>query len=44
MFAVSNSELETGRPDAAYDELKFVSKEAEQFLAGILDGLTDSAY
>jgi glutamine synthetase len=43
IFAVDDSELQTGRADAAYDDLKFISKEAEQFLAGILDGLTDSA-
>ncbi|KAI0028165.1 hypothetical protein K488DRAFT_80816 [Vararia minispora EC-137] len=42
LFAVSDSELKAGRLDAAFDELKFISKEAEQFLAGILDGLTDS--
>ena len=42
-FAVSDEELKSGRADAAYDELKFISETAEYFLAGILDGLTDSA-
>ena len=41
-FAVSDEELRNGRSGAAYDELKFISEVAEQFLAGVLDGLTDS--
>lgn len=30
-----------GREDAKYDDTKFISKVAEQFLAGLLDGLPD---
>ncbi|KAF8507904.1 hypothetical protein BU17DRAFT_57077 [Hysterangium stoloniferum] len=41
LFAVSDSELKTGRKGAANDETKFLSLEGEHFLAGILDGLTD---
>lgn len=42
MFAVSESELKTGRTNAANDDTKFISQEAEWFLAGVLDGLPDS--
>jgi hypothetical protein len=41
IFAVADSELERGRTDAAYNETKHISQEAEYFLAGVLDGLTD---
>ncbi|RPD66415.1 glutamine synthetase/guanido kinase [Lentinus tigrinus ALCF2SS1-7] len=41
LFAVSDSELKTGRADAQYEDTKFLSKEGEWFLAGILDGLPD---
>ncbi|GJE90789.1 glutamine synthetase [Phanerochaete sordida] len=41
VFAVSESELKNGREGAANSETKFISKEAEWFLAGILDGLPD---
>jgi hypothetical protein len=41
IFAINDSERESGRVDAAYDELKFISDTAEKFLAGVLDGLTD---
>lgn len=41
VFAVSESELKSGRPGAANEETKFISQEAEWFLAGILDGLPD---
>jgi len=41
LFAVKNSELKNGREGAANQDTKFISKEAEEFLAGILDGLTD---
>lgn len=40
-FAVSEAERETGRADAAYKDTKFISQEAEWFLAGILDGIAD---
>ncbi|KAF8809026.1 glutamine synthetase/guanido kinase [Phlegmacium glaucopus] len=41
IFAVSDSELETGRAKAANDDTKFISQEAEWFLAGVLDGIAD---
>ena len=40
-FAVSDSELKLGRSGAAYDDTKFMSQEAEWFLAGILHGIAD---
>jgi glutamine synthetase len=41
VLAVSDSELQGGRSDAAYEDTKFISKEAEEFLSGILDGIAD---
>ncbi|KAI0797596.1 hypothetical protein C8Q75DRAFT_9550 [Abortiporus biennis] len=42
LFAVTEQDLKNGgRSDAAYDDTKFISQEAEWFLAGILDGLPD---
>ncbi|KAJ3918090.1 hypothetical protein F5877DRAFT_79326 [Lentinula edodes] len=41
IFAVCEAELLTGRPGAANDDVKFLSEEAEHFLAGILDGIAD---
>lgn len=41
IFAVSDSELKTGRENAAYKDTKFISQEAEWFLAGVLDGIAD---
>ncbi|KAL6305310.1 hypothetical protein BKA93DRAFT_731222 [Sparassis latifolia] len=41
LFAVSESELQAGRADAANDDTKFLSQEGEWFLAGVLDGLPD---
>ncbi|KAE9409456.1 glutamine synthetase/guanido kinase [Gymnopus androsaceus JB14] len=41
IFAVSDAELSTGRSGAANDDVKFLSEEAEHFLAGILDGIAD---
>ncbi|KAJ3760328.1 hypothetical protein EV361DRAFT_904352 [Lentinula raphanica] len=41
IFSVSDSELSTGRPGAANDDVKYLSEEAEHFLAGILDGIAD---
>ncbi|KIP12283.1 hypothetical protein PHLGIDRAFT_98208 [Phlebiopsis gigantea 11061_1 CR5-6] len=43
IFAVSDAELKTGRQDAANDETKFISQEAEWFLAGLLEGLPDGS-
>ncbi|KZT26380.1 glutamine synthetase/guanido kinase [Neolentinus lepideus HHB14362 ss-1] len=40
-FAVSDTELKTGREGAANEDTKFISQEAEYFLAGILDGISD---
>jgi len=41
IFAIKDSELQNGREDAANEDTKFISKEAEEFLAGILEGLPD---
>lgn len=41
MFAVQDSEMENGRPDAQYEDTKWLSQEGEWFLAGILNGLED---
>ncbi|KDR73647.1 hypothetical protein GALMADRAFT_251423 [Galerina marginata CBS 339.88] len=41
IFAVSDAELKAGRADAAYEDTKFISQEAEWFLAGVLDGIAD---
>ncbi|KJA14820.1 hypothetical protein HYPSUDRAFT_48825 [Hypholoma sublateritium FD-334 SS-4] len=41
IFAVSADELKTGRANAANEDTKFISQEAEWFLAGILDGIAD---
>lgn len=41
IFSVDDSEMKTGRPGAAYEDTRFISKHGEQFLAGLLDGLTD---
>jgi glutamine synthetase len=38
---VSEGELETGRTNAGNEDTKFISEEAEFFLAGILDGIAD---
>ncbi|KAG9318541.1 hypothetical protein JVU11DRAFT_632 [Chiua virens] len=38
IFACSDPK---GRPDAAFEDTKFISLYAEQFLAGLLDGLPD---
>jgi glutamine synthetase len=41
IFTVSDSELKSGRVNAANDDTKFISQEAEWFLAGILNGIAD---
>ncbi len=41
IFAVAESERKEGRSDAAFEDTKFVSQQAEWFLAGILDGIAD---
>ncbi|KAF9532224.1 hypothetical protein CPB83DRAFT_847455 [Crepidotus variabilis] len=41
IFAVTDEELKSGRAGAANDDTKFISQEAEWFLAGILDGIAD---
>ena len=40
-IAMSESELKIGRINAANDDTKFISQEAEWFLAGVLDGIAD---
>ncbi len=44
VFAISDEELETGRANARYEDTKFISLEAEWFLAGILDGIADGSF
>jgi glutamine synthetase len=44
IFAVSDADdlqTQTGRADAAFEDSKWLSKEGEWFLAGVLDGLAD---
>ena len=41
IFAVSDGELKSGRANAANADTKFISQEAEWFLAGVLDGIAD---
>jgi len=41
IFSVSEAELQTGRANAANEDTKYISQEAEWFLAGILDGVAD---
>jgi glutamine synthetase len=42
LFAVSDEEAKgEGRANAAYPDTKYISQEAEWFLAGLLDGLPD---
>jgi glutamine synthetase len=40
-FAVSDSDLLQGRRGASYEDTRFISEEAEYFLAGVLEGLAD---
>ena len=44
LFAISEAETKTGRQDVANEETKFISQEAEWFLAGVLDGLPDGKH
>ncbi|KAL7423902.1 hypothetical protein Q5752_001487 [Cryptotrichosporon argae] len=42
IFAVTEAEAKAGgRKGAAYDDVKFISQEAEWFLAGLMEGLPD---
>jgi len=41
LFAVDDDDLQEGRKDAQYKDTRFISQEAEWFLAGLLDGLPD---
>lgn len=41
VFTFPEAEAGKGRESARYDDTKFISEVAEQFLAGILDGLPD---
>ena len=43
VFALSDADLKNGRTNAQYEDTKFISQEAEWFLAGVLDGLPDGA-
>jgi glutamine synthetase len=40
-FAVLEDDVKIGRAKAAYNDTKFISQEAEWFLAGVLDGLAE---
>lgn len=42
VFALPDADVKKGRAGAEYDDTRFMSQEGEWFLAGILDGLTDS--
>jgi len=44
IFSVSEAELQTGRANAANGDTKYISQEAEWFLAGILDGIADGMF
>jgi len=41
IFAVSDADMKNGRTDAAFEDTKWLSREGEWFLAGVLDGLAD---
>ncbi|KAI0819537.1 glutamine synthetase/guanido kinase [Trametes gibbosa] len=41
IFAVPEDQLKNGRPNAQYQDTRFLSQEGEWFLAGILAGLPD---
>jgi hypothetical protein len=43
-FALLEEDVKIGRAHAAYHDTKFISQEAEWFLAGVLDGLAEGAY
>ncbi|OAX35814.1 glutamine synthetase/guanido kinase [Rhizopogon vinicolor AM-OR11-026] len=40
-FAISDVDSQHGRTDAAFEDTKYLSQDAEYFLAGVLDGLPD---
>lgn len=45
IFGLTDEETKGGgRKNAAFDDVKFISQEAEWFLAGLLDGLSDGEY
>lgn len=41
IFSVSKEQLRAGRSGAANEDTRFISHQAEMFLAGLLDGLPD---
>ncbi|PFH51734.1 hypothetical protein AMATHDRAFT_141939 [Amanita thiersii Skay4041] len=41
LFAIPGDDIANSRADAANDDTKYISQEAEWFLAGILDGIAD---
>lgn len=45
IFALTDEQIKTGgRADAKWKDTKYISQEAEWFLAGILNGLPDSKH
>lgn len=40
-FAIPDHQLQSGRVGASYSDTRYISREAEWFLAGVLDGLQD---
>ncbi|CAE6504156.1 unnamed protein product [Rhizoctonia solani] len=42
IFAIVDADKDKGRADAQYQDTRFMSQEGEWFLAGVLDGLTDT--
>jgi len=44
IFAVGKEDLKEGRPDAAFKDTRWISAEAESFLAGILEGIADGTH
>lgn len=42
VFAVAEEHVKDGRPDAAFPDTSRISKLAEHFLAGVLQGLPDT--
>lgn len=45
IFAVTEEEKANGgREGAAFDDTKYISQEAEWFLAGLLEGLSDGKH
>lgn len=44
IFSVSEEDIKAGgRKNAAFEDVRFLSQEAEWFLGGLLEGLSDGA-